>query len=262
MRQRDAWIAGAAIAALLFWPRRAAASIKPGIDVRFPEPWNAWPAPEGWTPSLDYFDPVYGEAADAELADEGLDSFDPFELLGVGLPDLYQGASMETADDPQVAALLYAIRCSEHNAADVASGDDYRTFYGGDKFTDLSDHPVTTGEMRGVKLPDAMCKAAGFGPGCVSTAAGAYQITRPTWNEFRALSPRLPDFSPRSQDIAAARILQRLGVPRLLYAGDVHGAIMAASKRWASLPGSTAKQGGRSMAFVLDKFSKAGGTYA
>ena len=243
--------------------------MNPGIEVRFPEPWNAWPAPDWWTPSADYFDPVYGEGwsgeADAEVSDPGITPAwaDDYDQLGVGLPDFYAPTTMELADDPQIAAFLYAIRRAEHSAADVAAGLDYRTFYAGARFSDMSDHPVNTGELQGVKLSPAMCRAAGYASGnCVSTAAGAYQITRPTWNEFRALEPRVPDFSPRSQDIVAARILMRLGVHRLLRAGDFEGAVYRASSRWASLPGSTAKQGGRTMAFVSDAFRQAGGALA
>lgn len=249
MRQRDALIAGAAIAALLLYSRRANAAINPGADIRFTG--GMYPAPVGWDDGPEAPDAVTSAPTDYEL-----------DQLGVGLPDYESTQSMEPADDPQIAAFLYAIRCSEHSAADVASGRDYQTFYSGLRFTDMSDHPVITGELKGVRLPDAMCAAVGLGPGCVSTAAGAYQMIRPTWAKYRAQSPRLPDFSPRSQDIAAARVLQAIGVQRLLYAGDVQGAIMKASSQWASLPGSTAKQGGRSMQFVLDRFSQAGGTYA
>lgn len=249
MRQRDAWIAGAAVAALLLYSRRASAAINPSADIRFTG--GMYPAPAGWDTG-----PEAPDAAQTAPTDYELDQ------LGVGLPDYGTPQTMEAADDPQVAALLYAIRCSEHNAADVASGRDYQTFYSGLRFTDMSDHPVITGELKGVRLPDAMCAAVGLGPGCVSTAAGAYQMIRPTWAKYRAIGPRLPDFSARSQDIAAGRILQAIGAQRLLYAGDVQGAIRAAGTQWASLPGSTAKQGGRTMAFVLEKFTQAGGTYA
>lgn len=266
-------LAGAAVAALLLWPRRAAAAAPPstgtGITITFPDHSQFHPAPDWWTPGADYFDPVYGESwagdVDAEVSDPGITPAwaDDLDQLGVGLPDFYAPTTMELADDPQVAAFLYAIRRAEHSAADVAAGLDYRTFYSGIRFTNMADHPVNTGELQGVKLSAAMCRAAGFPSGnCVSTAAGAYQITRPTWNEFRALEPRVPDFSPRSQDIVAARILMRLGVHRLLRSGDFAGAVYRASSRWASLPGSTAKQGGRTMEFVAQAFQQAGGNLA
>ncbi len=267
MRQRDALIAGAAIAALLLWARRAQASSGGhGAEIVFTG--DRWPAPADWSPSEDYFDPVYGDewASDddaPELLDAG--AFEPaisdWDLYGVGLPIFDNlGTGMETVDDPQVRAFLFAIRSSEHYPYRVATGEDYRTFYGNTLFADLSDHPVITGEKQGVRLPEAMCRAAGIASGrCVSTAAGAYQFTRPTWNRLRAKSPRLVDFSPRAQDIAAARLLEEIGAVRALRAGDVHGAVALASRQWASLPGSTAEQGGKSLAFVLGKFVEAGG---
>lgn len=266
-RERGLWIAGAAVAALLLWPRRAAASapLTPGASIRFPDDAQWFDAPEGWNPSADYFDPVYGEtwASDApELDQMGAGVID-LAQLGVGLPDFSTVDSMELADDPNIRAFLRMIRLAEHTGADVASGADYATFYGGARFSDLSDHPCNTGELQPVKLSAAMCRAAGYADGnCVTTAAGGYQFTRPTWNRYRAQAPRLPDFSPRSQDIAAARLLRDLGVERLLRMGDFEGAVYRASGTWASLPGSTAKQGGRTMAFVSQAFANSGGAVA
>lgn len=161
--------------------------------------------------------------------------------------------------DP-VSAFLYMIRSAEHRASDVRSGQDYRTFFGGARFSNMADHPVNTGELKGVPLKPEWCRAAGFPSGrCVSTAAGAYQFTRPTWNELRApgrWGPRLPDFSPANQDEAARRLLGRLGVPARLAAGDLQGAIAAAAPRWASLPGSTSGQPQKSMAFAIAKFNE------
>lgn len=262
MDQRDALIAGAAIAALLLWSRRAQAST-PGADIVFT---GEMQDPVSSDPSADYFDPVYGDAweGDApELLDAG--SFEPqideWELYGVGLPtDTYAGPAMEPADDPQVKALLYAIRWAEHYPARVMTGEDYRTFVGNTLFSSLADHPVNTGEKKGLPLTAAQCRAAGYASGkCVSTAAGAYQLIRPTWNRLRQKFPPLPDFSARSQDIAAARLLEEIGAVRALHAGDVHSAIALAAGQWASLPGSTAGQGGKSLAFVLSKFAEGGG---
>lgn len=263
MRSRDAVIIGAAVAALLLWPRRARASISPGASITFPDGAAFWPAPDGWVPSADYFDPVYDAPEDYPEITEPAPSWWELDQLGVGLPDFLMVDSMDLADDPAIAAFLYAIRRSEHSAADVASNVDYATFYGGARFTNMADHPVNTGELRGVPLTPAQCRAVGYASGkCVSTAAGAYQFIRPTWNRLRAQEPRLPDFSPRSQDIAAARLLRELGVHRLLRAGDFTGAVYRASSQWASLPGSTAGQGGRTLAFVADAYRQAGGVLA
>lgn len=145
-------------------------------------------------------------------------------------------------------AFLYAIRRSEHSAADVASGMDYWTFYGGSRFLSAHDHPALTGEKSGVRLPDQMCINAGFAPGCVSTAAGAYQINVPTWKEFRRAGgwgPELPDFSIESQDEAARRIIARENALSAVEAGDWETALQLVGNRWASLPTSTSGQGGR-----------------
>jgi len=155
-----------------------------------------------------------------------------------------------------VSAFLYMIRASEHvYPRDVLGDEAYRIFYGGAKFNDLSEHPVNTGEMKPVKLPDAMCRAAGYGPGCVTTAAGAYQIIKPTWNRLRD-KLGLSDFSPESQDRAAVELLEESGAMELLGLDDIQGAIRAASKVWASLPGSTAQQNPKSLSYALARFSE------
>lgn len=158
------------------------------------------------------------------------------------------------APDP-IASFLFMIRSSEHNALDVASGACYSVFYGGSRFNDLSDHPVLTGEKVGVRLPPAMCIAAGIASGnCVSTAAGAYQMTVPTWKRAKA-ALGLTDFSPASQDAAAAWLLDQARVTPFIASGDIAAAVRKASSTWASLPGSTAQQGGRSIAFAIDRFN-------
>lgn len=173
----------------------------------------------------------------------------------------HQGVDM----DIQVAALLSTIVRCEHSSGTVAAGMQYKTFYGGSLFHDLSDHPVRTGEKKGVRLTDSQCSHAGYGPGCVSTAAGAYQIIAPTWDTVRkagAWGPRLPDFSPESQDEAGRRLLIMSGAMRELQAGNVSNAIVKAGGQWASLPGSNAMQNPKSLATVLAYFSQAGGITA
>lgn len=167
-------------------------------------------------------------------------------------PIIDTGNPMQNLD-----AFLYAIRCSEHvYPRDTVSDACYNIFYGGARFTDMSDHPANTGERRGVSLPAAVCAASGLGPGCVSTAAGAYQIIRSTWNKIREQSPRLPDFSPASQDEAARRLLAQCGALPLIEMGDFNGALAKASKLWASLPGSKAQQNPKQFAYVADRFAE------
>jgi lysozyme len=157
-----------------------------------------------------------------------------------------------------VSAFLHMIQSSEHvYPRDVENGAAYNTFYGGSTFNNFADHPVNTGEKVGVKLSAAQCKASGLKPGCVSTAAGAYQFIKPTWDRIREISPRLPDFSPDNQDIAAIRLLNQIGALALIEAGDIGGAVAKSSKTWASLPGSLAQQNPRQMAFIIDRFNEA-----
>lgn len=155
------------------------------------------------------------------------------------------GDNLSSSYETRLKSFLRLITIAETGSRAVNNGTNYRTFYGGSLFNDLTDHPTITGEKTGVRLPDSWCRRAGFSPGCVSTAAGAYQINRPTWVEFREnnmLGPRLPDFSPASQDEAARRILARVGALDAIARGDFDEALRLASTRWASLPGSTAGQ--------------------
>ena len=192
------------------------------------------------------------------------DSVDPDPAVGLPVP--YSWETMTPGEvgglplnnpDANVAAFLYMIRATEHTfPRDVETDACYNIFYGGSVFKDLSDHPVITGEKKGVPLAAATCRASGLKPGCVSTAAGAYQIIKPTWVGVRDQLPRLPDFSPSSQDEAARRLLDQVGALELIRAGDITGGINRASKLWASLPGSMAKQNPRAIQYALDRFAE------
>lgn len=189
-------------------------------------------------------------------SDANPDNTEPFEI-----PFDYEwnpgyGTEAENVDR-RIKAFLYMIRASEHvYPRDVENNACYHLFYGGSVFRDFSDHPVITGEKTGIVLPDAMCSAAGLGPGCVSTAAGAYQFIKGTWNRMREIAPRLPDFSPQSQDWAAIRLLNEIGALRLITAGDIPGAIAKASGTWASLPGSKAQQNPKKLSYAMDRYNE------
>lgn len=149
-----------------------------------------------------------------------------------------------------------------HSEGTDQAADPYRVCYG---FThtivSLSDHPTITGEWMGEKLPDAMCMAAGFSPGCVSTAAGKYQINLPTWKRCR-VALTLRDFSTDSQDRAAAYLIQQDGALNLVNAGQIVDAIGACRKTWASLPGNPAGQPQLAMSSLIRAYSTGGGAFA
>lgn len=166
----------------------------------------------------------------------------------------YEGGfvPISSVDPASLDALLFTIRTAEVGPA--PDSDRYFIGYGFRRFAGTSEHPVVTGELQRVKLPDRMCRDAGLNPPCYSTAAGAYQFRVATWQEMRAAGPwgpRLPDFSPASQDEAARRLLMRTGSIERLARGDIEGAILRAGKHWASLPGSTANQRPKTMAQAL-----------
>jgi muramidase (phage lysozyme) len=160
-------------------------------------------------------------------------------------------------------AFLLMLRHAE-GTADV---NGYRALYGHTPaaprlFGSLAAHPVESGEWKGAKLTDAQCSGAGFGPGCITTAAGAYQFTLPTWTRMRqALS--LPDFTPASQDQAALRLIADLGALQDIDAGRLDAAIDKLRRTWASLPGAGyAGQPEKSLAALRGVYAAAGGATA
>lgn len=158
-----------------------------------------------------------------------------------------------------VAAALATLSQAEGTAR---AGDPYRVCYGF-KFTiqSFADHPAVLGVWRGETLSDEMCAGAGLNPGCVSTAAGKYQIIRPTWLRLKD-KLGLPDFSPASQDRAAVELLKERGALALLEQGRFAEAMHAARKEWASLKGAGYGQGERSMEWLTARFVDAGGVLA
>ncbi len=161
--------------------------------------------------------------------------------------------------DANVRAFLEAIARAEGTAG---RPDPYRVCYGyAHTIKSLSDHPAITGEWKGAPLSDTMCRAAGFSPGCVSTAAGKYQFTKPTWSRLKTRL-RLADFGPSSQDAAAIELLRETGALDFAKAGQVADAVTAARRIWASLPGAGYAQPERSLTWLQAQFTAAGGTLA
>lgn len=156
-------------------------------------------------------------------------------------------------------AFLAALRWSE--GTDDANG--YRAIYGHTKdrprlFSSFAAHPVESGEWAGDKLPDAMCEAAGLSAGCITTAAGAYQMILPTWQRLKALL-KLSDFTPASQDQAALWLINEAGAIPAVDAGNFDDAVGAVRRIWASLPGAGYDQPERDIDALRGVFQAAGG---
>lgn len=236
MKSDQAFIVAALVAAAVFWSRRAEAAT---VDYA-----------ENPAPADDWFSGVLNDPTDYGSTGDPYNPGDDFVTI-----------NETTSPDDRVNAFLWMIGAAETSPAAMASGVAFRTFYGGSLFSNLSDHPVITGEKVGVPLPDVWCRAAGFGPGCVTTAAGAPQFTVGTWRTVREArpmwGPRLPDFSPDSQLEGARRLLIMDGALPYVQRGDFETAVRRASRRWASLPGSTAGQGGRSMPWLAGIYGEA-----
>jgi len=129
-----------------------------------------------------------------------------------------------------------------------SEGADYNTIVTGEDgkpetFSDFSHHPF---ENREPKVIRGNLK---------STAAGRYQILYRFW-KFYQHEMHLPDFSPDSQDQVAVRMIAECGALHDVSEGDVQTAILKCSSRWASFPGSTAGQGGKSMQQLVDFWNK------
>lgn len=253
MRAGPVAVAVGLVALLALYTRRSQAAVLPSVPPGLPMPWNTGRLdPTPWTTD-DLGIDTQATAAPWTSDDTGTDWYtpepeEPFRPPEGLMPVNFPGGPLDAALD----GLLYAIRTAE--VGRVPDADRYFYGYGYTRFDDLSDHPVITGAMTPVPLPERFCRAAGLRPGCVSTAAGAYQFIRPTWERLRAAGrwgPRLPDFSAASQDEAARRLLRQIGAAAALERGDAQGAILRAGNQWASLPGSTAQQGGISMARAL-----------
>ena len=85
---------------------------------------------------------------------------------------------------------------------------------------------VTVSDLR--HHPNLLVQVA---PGLRSSAAGRYQFLNKTW---RGLG--MKDFSPRSQDLAAIKLMQGRGMITPLLRGDFNTAIHKGAPEWASLP--------------------------
>ena len=153
-------------------------------------------------------------------------------------------ACAEALDDPNVRAFLKMIRVGEGTTDD----DGYRRLFGGELVDSFDDHPrkfVTR-------------KFGKTGKSITSSAAGAYQFLRGTWDEC-AKALGLRDFSPKNQDLAAVFLVWRRKALDDVRAGRVVEAIAKCAREWASLPGSPYGQPTKTLPEALRLYAGYGG---
>lgn len=201
-------------------------------------------------------------AGNVEAAEGDIGTLDPMAGIDAAMEILNEAIEAPAMVDTAQAQLNEAAFLSMLRRAEGTENepDPYRVCYGYlHTIRDMRDHPCITGEWFGEVLSDNLCSKAGFGPGCRSTAAGAYQFIKPTWIGLRDRL-RLPDFGPQSQDLAALGRIRDAGALQDVRAGRVPQAVRKVRSIWASLPGNYAKQGQRDLTQLAAWFEQSGGT--
>lgn len=144
---------------------------------------------------------------------------------------------------PNVRALLAVIRRGEG----TAGVNGYRTLFGGGLFENLAVHPN-----------QRITRTMGGKP-ITSTAAGAYQFLKSTWDETARIMG-LPDFSPASQDRGAVGRIAARGALEDAKAGRFDVAVKKIATEWASMPGSPYGQPVISITTARGVYASAGGS--
>lgn len=165
---------------------------------------------------------------------------------------------------PNITAFL---AMTSHSEGCDLEPDQYRVCFAyKHTIVDLTYHPAEhrpdgSVEWHGEPLADNLCIAAGLNPVCISTAAGRYQITRPTWLRLKGLL-KLSNFGPGAQDDCGVQLIKERGALELVNAGSIAAAIALCHPLWASFPGSTAGQPQKPLNDLLGRYTAAGGILA
>lgn len=167
------------------------------------------------------------------------------DLITGGILRISSMSRVDPADlnNPNVQAILRVIRAGEG----TSGPNGYRTLFGGGLFDGFADHPR-----------QAITRRLGAS-NITSTAAGAYQFLASTWDETARLM-KLPDFSPRSQDLGALGRIAARGALADVKAGQFDAAIKKIAREWASMPGSPYGQPVISWDRARALYASAGGT--
>lgn len=150
-----------------------------------------------------------------------------------------------------IAAFLDLVAASEGTTDSPVTHDDgYDVIVSGvnghNSFSDYSAHPFAAG-----RAPIVVRTAPTL---LESTASGRYQITLPTWKEITS-ARNLGTFSPQNQDLAALELLTQCRAVNFIDSGNIAAAIEAACETWASFPGNSYGQGGRTLAWLQSQYA-------
>lgn len=144
----------------------------------------------------------------------------------------------ELIANPKVRQYLDAISWAEGTTE-----NGYNTTFGNGRVEDLSSHP------------NKVWGKTGDG---ATTATGRYQFIGSTFNNIQKQYD-LPDFGPKSQDMAAVALIAQRGALDDVLSGNINQANKKLSKEWASLPYNTSKnQSHRSAQDFADVYASLG----
>lgn len=153
-------------------------------------------------------------------------------------------------------AFLKVIQFTEGTAKSI---NPYAVVFGfGYTIKDFSDHPSNLGTWTGKTLNDNICLRANQNTGCKSTASGAYQFLKSTWNGIKEAIPGIK-FNATGQDMAALYLIKKRGAIDDIDNGRFYDAIAKCSKEWASFPGSPYGQPTKKIEEIVKVFTDNGG---
>jgi muramidase (phage lysozyme) len=181
------------------------------------------------------------------LASAAQDTAEFLDVATMGILKLSNMRSVGASDvaNRNVQAFLQVLR----NGEGTAGPNGYRTLFGGGLFEGFATHP-------NIKVTRTM-----GGRALTSTAAGAYQFLKSTWDETARIMG-LRDFSPGAQDLGAVGRIAARGALDDVKAGRFDVAIFKVAKEWASMPGSPYGQPVISLTRARGIYANAGGAFA
>lgn len=162
---------------------------------------------------------------------------------------------------PNVRAFIAMIAQAEG----TANAGGYAALYGSradrhKTFSSFADHPRIA--QRISSTDQRWTTAAGLLQWmAVSPIPGGGFTKLNTWDRIKK-KLNLTDFSPASQDAGAVELFAEAGALADIQAGRFFDAVRKVKGIWASLPGAGYGQGERTLAYVTQKYTDAGGAFA